>query len=416
MLPSAIQWLDEFPLSPTGKVNRRALPEPTTTSDVSGTSLRGPVEVLLAQLWCECLGLDGGVYRDSDFFALGGHSMLAIELSLLVERDFGRVLPLTQFFTTPTLGDMASALEAAATSRQNGLGGPCDKALVPIRRGDASQPLLLWIPGGGGSTIELQRFASALPTGIELMGFESPPHRGLPEPDSFSAMAAAYAEDVRSLERTGIIGRHRPFVLGGYSYGATLAHEVARVLFDDCRPGSVILVDPLLTTPRAQPADTRKHPRTRGIGRVVRFLRHGRRVHRVAAFLRYRWRQHRRRARRFLRSLRQRWLRRRWLRQHHGGRAPAERTDGLPSIVRQAYGMSNRLRQMHEPMPYPGSVVLVTSEEERWNLDGIAQIHSLVLGDIVSHPLPGPHGWMLSDERAEQIAAIAGAVVKDLRR
>jgi thioesterase domain-containing protein len=312
--------------------------------------------------------LDGGVYHDSDFFALGGHSMLAIEVSLAIERHFGRALPLTQWFTTPTLGEMASALQLPAASQHDDFDGPLGRALVPIRKGDATEPLLLWIPAVGGTTLGLRRFASALPTGIEMMGFEAPPHRGLPEPDSFSAMAAAYADDVRGLVRAGIVGRHRPFVLGGNSFGAMLAHEVGCALFDDCRPAEVILVDPVVIPPRVR----------------VRVETRGTRV--------------------------EHWIRGRL-------RAVARRPTPRPLLIEQVTRMSNRLRRAHEPRPYPGSIVLMTTEARRRLLnDDFVQMRPLVLGDIALHPLPGEHGTFLSDERAELIAAIVGDVVKNLRR
>ncbi|MEY2460307.1 MAG: hypothetical protein QOG30_2137, partial [Acidimicrobiaceae bacterium] len=373
MLPNAIEWLEQLPVSTAGKVNRNALPEPTPTGDVPGIPLSGPVEERLAQLWCECLGLDGGVYQDSDFFALGGHSMLAIELALRVERAFGREIPLAQFFTTPTLGEMAVALEGAPNGPNGELVGPFAGAIVPVRKGDDTSALLLWVPGSGGTTLQLRRLASGLPRGVEFMGFEAPPHRGMPEPASLTAMAAAYADDVRGLVRAGVIGAHRPYVLGGNSFGAMVAHELARVLFDDCPPADVILVDPILVPyPPAPPPEP--PAKMRAIPRVVRAAR---------------------------RRLR--------------GRAPSPAP--MPCSLEQVQRMSRRLREMHEPKVYPGSIVLITSEARRRLLDDeLVQMRGFVLGDIVSHPLPGLHSTILADERAEQIAAIAGKVVKNCRR
>jgi thioesterase domain-containing protein len=205
------------------------------------------------------------------------------------------------------------------------------------------------------------------------MGFEAPPHRGMPEPASLTAMAAAYADDVRGLVRAGVIGAHRPYVLGGNSFGAMVAHELARVLFDDCPPADVILVDPILVPyPPAPPPEP--PAKMRAIPRVVRAAR---------------------------RRLR--------------GRAPSPAP--MPCSLEQVQRMSRRLREMHEPKVYPGSIVLITSEARRRLLDDeLVQMRGFVLGDIVSHPLPGLHSTILADERAEQIAAIAGKVVKNCRR
>jgi amino acid adenylation domain-containing protein len=386
-VPSAVHRVDRFPMSAADKVDRRALVVPAITEDETGLPPQGPVEQRLARLWRECLRLDGVVHHESDFFSLGGHSMLAVDLALRIEREFGRELPLAQFLTSSTLGAMAAALELAP-ARVSGSDAPSGGALVPVRPGDPSRPVVLWIPHAGGTTLALQQLASVLPAGIELMGFEAPPHRGAPEPATMSELAASYANDVRALVRAGVIGLHRPFLLAGNSFGATLAHEVAIDLFDDCRPGEVLLVDPLLVPFSADLAIEPDEGRP------------------VPTALKHRAAQAARVVRRTLRATH--------LSQRPRDRTPVARPP-LPPTVVQAQAMSYRLRTTYVPKPYPGSVVLVTSEGHRRLLDDdLVRARPLVLGQLVSHPLPGKHGGLLEGERVHRIAAIVGDVVNDL--
>jgi amino acid adenylation domain-containing protein len=114
MVPSAIVRLDEMPLTPTGKVDRRALPDPATTARAAddGEAPRGPVEALLAGIWAELLG-GRDVRRTDSFFALGGHSLIATRLMSRIARVLGVELPLKALFAAPTLAGLAARVEDA---------------------------------------------------------------------------------------------------------------------------------------------------------------------------------------------------------------------------------------------------------------------------------------------------------------
>jgi amino acid adenylation domain-containing protein len=363
MVPGTVVVLDRLPTLPNGKIDRAALPAPTVAPTGVG-GLIGPTEQRLAEMWQRVLEVEPAIGRDDDFFALGGHSLLAIELTTRIEQVFGRQVPLTQFVTTPTIATLAAVIDEAPV---DGRGALTDRsALVSLRSGDRRRPLLLWVPGSGGTTLQLHRLAAALPDGVDLMGFEAAPHRGLPEPESFAAMAQAYAEDVRELVRSGVLGSHRPFVLAGNSFGAAVVLEVARALHDDCPPGRVLLVDPLL----------------------VPFRPRGRKL--------------KRRLRRFAGRLRHP-TRRRHL-------APG-RTVTVRSVVR----MSARLRRRHVFQPYEGSVVIITSALRRKDLgDELLHTPQFVAGAVEAHHLDGDHRKLLVDERVHDVASIAGQVVDDL--
>jgi hypothetical protein len=111
MVPAAFVTLDAFPLNANGKLDRRALPEPDQSAVASRAydAPLGDVELALARLWQELLGLER-VGRHDDFFELGGHSLLAVQLVGRVAADMGVELSLRTVFDRPVLAHMADTL------------------------------------------------------------------------------------------------------------------------------------------------------------------------------------------------------------------------------------------------------------------------------------------------------------------
>jgi amino acid adenylation domain-containing protein len=115
MLPSLFVELDALPLNRHGKLDRRALPPFNLDRSVLEPPYVAPrtaTEELVANIWMELLGLDRVGVVDS-FFDLGGHSLLAIQIISRVRATFRVELSLRQFFTAPTTGAMAAAIDAA---------------------------------------------------------------------------------------------------------------------------------------------------------------------------------------------------------------------------------------------------------------------------------------------------------------
>ncbi|MBU9763360.1 amino acid adenylation domain-containing protein, partial [Mycobacterium sp. TNTM28] len=109
MVPSQIVLLDEFPLTSSGKIDRKALPEPTFVA----TSFRAPqtdTEKIVAEVFTEVLGL-GRAGLDDDFFVLGGDSLIAIRVSARLQSALGRDVPVRYLFDAPTVGGLADHLE-----------------------------------------------------------------------------------------------------------------------------------------------------------------------------------------------------------------------------------------------------------------------------------------------------------------
>ncbi|MDI3288324.1 non-ribosomal peptide synthetase [Polyangium sp. 15x6] len=112
MQPAAVVVLDRLPLSPGGKVDRAALPDPTVAG-AGGEAPRTPVEEALATIWREVLGRERVGIRDN-FFELGGHSLLATRLVSRLRTTFGVELPLRELFESPTIEGLARRISATA--------------------------------------------------------------------------------------------------------------------------------------------------------------------------------------------------------------------------------------------------------------------------------------------------------------
>ena len=134
MLPASLVLLDALPLTPNGKLNRRALPAPETAAELSTTKVvapRTPAERLLIEIWSEVLGVDEArVSIEDNFFALGGDSILSIQVVARAGRRGLRLTP-RQLFDHPTVERLAASA-GAATSVSTGAGESVSGHKVPL--------------------------------------------------------------------------------------------------------------------------------------------------------------------------------------------------------------------------------------------------------------------------------------------
>ena len=111
MVPARFVRMDALPLTPSGKIDRRSLPDPGEVERaVEYVAPRTPLEEELARIWQELLGVERvGVY--DDFFALGGHSLLATQAVIRIRNAVADV-PLHSLFNAPTVAALAEVIEA----------------------------------------------------------------------------------------------------------------------------------------------------------------------------------------------------------------------------------------------------------------------------------------------------------------
>ncbi len=116
MVPSFFVLLTELPLNANGKVDRKALPEPETSSDAAGyVAPRTPTEQIVADIWCEVLKLKQ-VGVEDNFFELGGHSLLAAQVTARVRTKLELELPLRWLFESPTVMELSERIDDARQS------------------------------------------------------------------------------------------------------------------------------------------------------------------------------------------------------------------------------------------------------------------------------------------------------------
>jgi amino acid adenylation domain-containing protein len=121
MAPAAYVWLDSLPMTPNGKIDRRALPAPDKTRpelEAAFVAPRTPAEERLAAICAGALGLERVGIRDN-FFDLGGHSLLAVQVVSRVRQAFAIELPLRSLFENPTVAGLAENIETILWAAQS---------------------------------------------------------------------------------------------------------------------------------------------------------------------------------------------------------------------------------------------------------------------------------------------------------
>ncbi|WP_432973710.1 amino acid adenylation domain-containing protein [Dactylosporangium sp. CA-233914] len=205
MVPAAVVRLDALPMTPNGKLDRRALPEPARES--VGRAAGTPTERVLARLFAHVLGTDG-VGADESFFDLGGHSLVAVRLVSRIRAELGADLSVRAVFDHPSVAELAAVVDKAGD-------GAARAALVPRPRPEIlplsfAQQRLWFLDQMEGPSA-----AYVLPFAIRLSG-----------PADVDALRAALAD---------VVGRH----------------ESLRTVFPstDGTPRQEILTDPAVPLP-----------------------------------------------------------------------------------------------------------------------------------------------------------------------
>jgi len=226
MVPAHLVDLDAFPLTPNGKVDRKALPVPDERSRNEERAVavrpRDELEAMLATVWEEVLGTPVGSVRDG-FFDLGGHSLLVARVLARIEQHTGVSLPFAVFVEEPSIEHLARSIR----DRQGQAPGSAPlapKSLLAIRRGGTRSPLFC-VHGAGGNVFNLHDLGRHLDPAWPLFGLQARGVEGVAPPDErIEDMARAYLAEIRARQA------HGPYYLSGYCGGGIVAYEMAQQL------------------------------------------------------------------------------------------------------------------------------------------------------------------------------------------
>ncbi|HEU5130478.1 MAG TPA: condensation domain-containing protein, partial [Pyrinomonadaceae bacterium] len=121
MIPATLVVVDQFPLTPSGKVDGKSLPAPAQVNSeqiVVQNSAHTPTAELLAGIWAELLGL-AHVNLHDNFFDIGGHSLLATRVTSRIRDTFGLEVPLRRLFEMPTVFELAAHIDTQLNGDRN---------------------------------------------------------------------------------------------------------------------------------------------------------------------------------------------------------------------------------------------------------------------------------------------------------
>jgi len=224
MVPTIFVFLDKLPMTPNGKIDRLALPDPRKSSISMGDTYyfepRDVIEQKVLMIWQELLNVTPVGIHD-DFFNLGGHSFLAVRLFSRIEQDLRVRLPLTTLFHATTVAKISALIKDRAQL------GEAWSSVVPVQT-EGSKPPFFGVHGHEGGVLFWRDVVAYMPVDQPFYAIQARGVDGLlPALGSIEEMARLYINEMRKIQPYG------PYYLGGYSMGGVIVYEMAQQLIQD---------------------------------------------------------------------------------------------------------------------------------------------------------------------------------------
>jgi amino acid adenylation domain-containing protein len=322
MVPSVIVSFNALPLTPGGKIDRRALPAPELRSRDARelVAARDSLEMQLTSLWETVLGVRPIGVTDN-FFDLGGHSLLAVQLFDRIAKLLGKDLPVSSLFEAPTIDELAALM-------RQGNWSPKWKSLVAVKPGGKEQCLFI-APPAGCSAVTLARLTGYLDADLAVYGLGYQGMDGKDAPHaSVEEIASYHLREIRKLQPAG------PYLLGGICFGSLVALEMGQQLH--ARGEQVALLAILDgQSPTAGPG----------------------------------WEEQRRTNFHYLRRMKEEWRRGRLTELLRGYQEATQyrlhrfRNRKYPTAIQQVVDAQIRARKNYHAHPYAGPLLLIQSQE-----------------------------------------------------
>ncbi|MBX9786363.1 MAG: hypothetical protein K2Y08_03385, partial [Alphaproteobacteria bacterium] len=216
MIPSFFVYIDKIPLTPNGKLDRKALLLINIfgNKNISFINPFNHVQLSLLKIWKQILKTEE-ISINHNFFEIGGNSILAIRLVEQIQRFFSKKISFTDIFKNPTIYSFSKLLESSSTN-------PFESPIIPVRIGN-EEPTLFLVHPGGGLAFCYTGLAPYIKTPI--YGINNP-HFSNPE-DGFNSLeeiGTHYVKLIKEIQKKG------PYYLGGWSFGGLVALEISHQL------------------------------------------------------------------------------------------------------------------------------------------------------------------------------------------
>ncbi|QHS63370.1 non-ribosomal peptide synthetase [Chitinophaga agri] len=227
MTPSFFVKLDQFPLTVNGKVNVKVLPDPFVKAETGTGKVLTDAEKRLIAIWEDVLDYKP-IGLDDNFFEVGGHSLKAIQVLSRIQREFGISISLGTLFNKPTLRQLS---DFSGLSEEN-------STLVPLNTIDDSLRNIYFFSPLIGTPLIYLRICKNLNGKFNCYGLQD---KGI---DDRTTPAASLEEKTRHFMEE-ILRKHTggKIVLFGFSYGAAIAYETAKMIEMKGYTTSLIIVD-----------------------------------------------------------------------------------------------------------------------------------------------------------------------------
>ncbi|KPV61245.1 hypothetical protein QJ48_01210 [Paenibacillus sp. A3] len=234
MIPSYFVQVERMPLTPNGKIDRKALPAPegSVPTGMEYVAPRTSLEARLTEIWQEVLGLPNIGVQDN-FFDLGGHSLKVLQMLQKVSVELDVQVPLHTVFKMPTVEAMAHEIgkreaEKAFGSEENDI----------VRLNEKGPVNVFCFPPLAGYGIGYYEMARQLENHCVVYGLEF-----IGDRSSHEDMLEQYIDSIRSIQEQG------PYIFLGYSIGGNLAFEVAKAMENrGYQVSDIIMIDALRRT------------------------------------------------------------------------------------------------------------------------------------------------------------------------
>jgi len=218
MIPSIWIRLDRLPLTSNGKIDKKALPDFDAEEQLKSQyeAPKDDLEQELADIWQSVLG-SAKIGVNDNFFDLGGHSLIAVQIMTGIENKTGIKLPISVLFRYPTIRTLHHFIHKENVQTKF-------KCLAPIKP-EGSKPPLYLIHGDGLNILIFSALASLLDKDQPVYGIQAQGLDGVEAPpEVMEEIAADYLKEVLAQNPNG------PYTLAGYSFGGYIAIEMRRQL------------------------------------------------------------------------------------------------------------------------------------------------------------------------------------------